>query len=110
MTPYLRGVYILDESKGYENLIKELKHDVKGIKDDFNEMKSGRGSTSARDDFETRLIQIEGKLAQQEQGTPGVNVWTLLDFPKTSKVTNLKQPCSTFSKWPDYQWKNVISM
>ena len=47
---------ILDESEGCENLIKELKHDVKGIKDEFNEIKSGRGSTSARGDFETRLI------------------------------------------------------
>ena len=101
---------ILDESEGCENLIKELKHDVKGIKDEFNEIKSGRGSTSARGDFETRLIQIERRLAEQEQGTPGVNVWTLLDFPKTSKVTNLKQSCSMFLKWPEHQWKNAISM
>ena len=94
--------YHRQKEEEYENLIKELKHNVKEIKDELNEIKSERGSTSARDDFETRLIQTE----RSRSSTTGVNVWTLLDFPKTSKVKNLKQPCSTFLKWPEYQWKN----
>ena len=98
--------YHRQKEEEYENLIKELKHNVKEIKDELNEIKSERGSTSARDDFETRLIQTE----RSRSSTTGVNVWTLLDFPKTSKVKNLKRLCSTFSKWPEYQWKNAISM
>ena len=61
--------YHRQKEEEYENLIKELKHDVKEIKDELNEIKSGRGSTSVRDDFETRLIQIERRLAKQEQYT-----------------------------------------
>ena len=61
--------YHRQKEEEYENLIKEIKHDAKGIKDELNEIKSGRGSTSARDDFETRLIQIEQRLAEQEQYT-----------------------------------------
>ena len=61
--------YHRQKEEEYENLIKELKNDVKGIKDELNEIKSGRGSTSARDDFETRLIQIERRLAEPEQYT-----------------------------------------
>ena len=40
--------YHRQKEEEYENLIKELKHDVKGIKDETNEIKSERGSTSAR--------------------------------------------------------------
>ena len=61
--------YHRQKEEEYENLIKELKHNVKEIKDELNEIKSERGSTSARDDFETRLIQIEQRLAEQEQYT-----------------------------------------
>ena len=61
--------YHRQKEEEYENLIKELKHNVKEIKDELNEIKSGRGSTSVRDDFETRLIQIERRLAEQEQYT-----------------------------------------
>ena len=59
--------YHRQKEEEYENLIKELKHDVKGIKDELNEIKSGKGSTSATDDFETRLKQMERRLAEQEQ-------------------------------------------
>ena len=58
--------YHRQKEEKYENLIKELKYEVKEIKDELNEIKSGRGSTSVRDDFETRLIQIELRLAEQE--------------------------------------------
>ena len=61
--------YHRQKEEEYENLIKKLKHDVKKIKDELNEIKSGIGSTSVRDDFETRLIQIELRLAEQEQYT-----------------------------------------
>ena len=99
--------YHRQKEEEYENLIKELKHDVKGIKDELNEIKSGRGSTSATDDFETRLIQIERRLAEQEQYTR----LECVDFPENPrKVKNLKQLYSTFSKWPEYQWKNAISI
>ena len=63
--------YHRQKEEEYENLIKELKHDVKEIKDELNEIKSGRGIRSVRDDFETRLIQIERRLAEQEQYTRG---------------------------------------
>ena len=53
----------------YENLIKELKHDVKETKDELSEIKSGRWSASVRDGFGTRLIQTERRLAEQEQYT-----------------------------------------
>ena len=59
--------YHRQKEEEYENLIKELKHDVKEIKDELNEIRSRRGSSSVRDDFETRLIQIERRLAEQEQ-------------------------------------------
>ena len=35
--------YHRQKEEEYENLIKELKHDVKEIKDELNETKSGRG-------------------------------------------------------------------
>ena len=76
--------YHRQKEEEYENLIKELKHDVKEIKDELNEIRSRRGSSSVRDDFETRLIQ--GWLSRSS--TPGVNVWTLLDFPKTSRCSS----------------------
>ena len=63
--------YHRQKEEEYENLIKELKHDVKEIKDELNETKSGRGIRSVRDDFETRLIEIKRKLAEQEQYTRG---------------------------------------
>ena len=64
-----------------------------------------RAIRSVRDDFETRLIQIERRLAEQEQYTR----LECVDFPENPrKVKNLKQLYSTFSKWPEYQWKNAI--
>ena len=53
----------------HENLIKELKHDVKEIKDELNEIRSRRGSSSVRDDFETRLVQMKRGFAGQEHHT-----------------------------------------
>ena len=44
------------KKEGYEKLIKELKQDVTG---QFNEMRSRSESFSIRDDFESRVIQIE---------------------------------------------------
>ena len=61
--------YHRQKEEEHENLIKELKHDVKEIKDELNEIKSRRGIRSVRDDFETRLIQIGRRLAEQEQYT-----------------------------------------
>ena len=78
--------YHRQKEEEYENLIKELKHDVKGIKDELNEIKCGRGSTSARDDFETRLIQIERRLAEQEQYTR----LECVDFPENLKGEKLE--------------------
>ena len=73
--------YHRQNEEEYEKLIKELKQNVKEIKDELNEIRSRGVSSSVRNDFETRLVQTE-----------------------------LKQPYSTFSKWPEYQWKNAISM
>ena len=53
----------------HENLIKELKHDVKEIKDELNEIRSRRGSSSVRGDFETRLVQMKRGFAGQEHHT-----------------------------------------
>ena len=100
--------YHRQKEEEYENLIKELKHDVRVIKDELNEIKSRRGSASVIDDFETRLIRTEGWLSTSS--TPGMSVWTLLDLPKTSKVKNLKDLCSMFPKWSEYQWRNAMSM
>ena len=44
------------KKEGYEKLIKELKQDVTG---EFSEMRSRSESFSIRDDFESRVIQIE---------------------------------------------------
>ena len=73
------------ERRKYEKLIKQLKQDVKEIKDELNEIKSRRVSSSVRDDFETKLVQLnEGWLSRSI--TPGGNVWKLLDFSKTKKM------------------------
>ena len=39
------------------------------MKDEFNEIRSRRVTSSVRDDFETRLVQVEQRLAEQEQYT-----------------------------------------
>ena len=51
-------IYHRQKEEGYEKLIKELKQDVKEIKDELNEISSRRVSSSVRNDFETRLVQI----------------------------------------------------
>ena len=71
--------YHRQKEEEYENLIKELKHDAKGIKDELNEIKSRRGSTSVRDDFETKLVHIERRLAEQEQY---IRVESFPEFPR----------------------------
>ena len=86
----------------YENLIKELKHDVKEIKDELNEIKSGRGIRSVRDDFETRLIQIERRLLEYEQYTRR-ECLDIARLPENLKGEELEQLYSTFSKRPEYQ-------
>ena len=101
--------YHRQKEEEYENLIKELKHDVKEIKDELNEIKSGRGIRSVRDDFETRLIQIERRLLEYEQYTRR-ECLDIARLPKNLKGEELEQLYSTFSKRPEYQWKNAISM
>ena len=53
-----KAIYHRQKEEGYEKLIKELKQDVKEIKDELNEISSRRVSSSVRNDFETRLVQI----------------------------------------------------
>ena len=61
--------YHRQKEEEYEKLVKELKQDVKEIKNELNEIRSRRVSSSVRDNFERRLVQIERRLAEQEQYT-----------------------------------------
>ena len=58
-----------EKEEEYEKLVKELKQNVKEIKNELNEIKSRRVSSSVRDNFGRRLVQIERRLAEQEQYT-----------------------------------------
>ena len=89
--------YHRQKEEEYENLIKELKHDVKEIKDELNETKSGRGSTSVIDDFETRLIRIERRLAEQEQYTRRECV-DIVGLPGNLKGEELEAPVFSVSE------------
>ena len=51
--------YHKQKKEEHEKLIKELKQDVKEIKYKIKEIRSRRVSSSVRDDFETRVVQIE---------------------------------------------------
>ena len=57
------------KEEGHERLIKEIKQDVKEIKDEPNEMRNRIVSSSVRDDSESRAVRIERRLAEQEQYT-----------------------------------------
>ena len=61
--------YHRQKEEEYAKLVKELKQDVKEIKNELNEIRSRRVSSSVRDNFERRLVQIERRLAEQEQYT-----------------------------------------
>ena len=89
--------YHRQKEEEYENLIKELKHDVKEIKDELNETKSGRGSTSVIDDFETRLIQTERRLAEHEQYTRRERV-DIVRPPENLKREELEAPVLNVSE------------
>ena len=89
--------YHRQKEEEYENLIKELKHDVKEIKDELNETKSGRGSTSVIDDFETRLIQTERRLAEHEQYTRRECV-DIVGPPENLKREELEAPVLNVSE------------
>ena len=81
--------YHRQKEEEYENLIKELKHDGKEIKAELNEIRSGRGSSSVRDYNETRLIQIERRLAEKEQYTRGKCV-DIVGLPENLKDEHLE--------------------
>ena len=81
--------YHRQKEEEYENLIKELKHDGKEIKAELNEIRSGRGNSSVRDDNETRLIQIERRLAEKEQYTRGKCV-DIVGLPENLKDEHLE--------------------
>ena len=70
--------YHRQKEEEYEKLIKELKQDVKEIKDELNEIRSRRVSSNVRDDFETRLVQNEQRLAEQVVHQAGMcgHCWT----------------------------------
>ena len=51
--------YHKQKEEEHEKLIKELKQDIKEIKYKIKEIRSRRVSSSVRDDFDTRVVQIE---------------------------------------------------
>ena len=61
--------YHRQKEEEYEKLIKKLKQGLKEIKDELNEIRRTRVSFCVRDDFESRVIKIERRLAEQEQYT-----------------------------------------
>ena len=52
--------YDRQKKEEYEKLIKKLKQDVKEIKDEFNVIRSIKVSSSVGDDFESRVVRMQG--------------------------------------------------
>ena len=81
--------YHRQKEEEYKKLIKELKQDFKEIKDELNEIRRTRVSSGVRDDFESRVIKIEQRLAEQEQYTRRECV-DIVGLPKNLKGEDLE--------------------
>ena len=81
--------YHRQKEEEYKKLIKELKQDFTEIKDELNEIRRTRVSSGVRDDFESRVIKIEQRLAEQEQYTRRECV-DIVGLPKNLKGEDLE--------------------
>ena len=83
--------YHRQKKEEYENLIKELKEDVKELKDELNKIRSRRLSSSVINNLETRLLQTERRLDEQEQYTS----WEYVDIVGLPENFKGKNPEAT---------------